>query len=888
MTTTTWELNLKGNAATAAKRAHREVAALVKALRDLKDVAGPASKALAGVGGGDTSRRLRQQVNLIREQTRALKEQRATQAQRVRDDRATDRQRRVETKQQLDAHRAVARLNAQRAAAQRRQDALQASAARRQESESRRAEARAMGGRTRMDVAAPSRMGGRTRMDFAAGAAGRTRAEGVSERDIARGVAFQQRARALQVRHNARVAAQEQRAAQATARANDRQQRVDSRNNQSYFQRLSRMRQQSFRENERLRATQRRTEQQRQRSLDRTPGFGSLLAAGGRGAGVVVSGMMSIVSATLSAVVAIAGLAAGFAGLSLLIGGALLRMISFRESTVMTLQTLMRVPGEAGMSPAQQRAARGTAARDEFRWASQFARETPLDTQQVVGLRRQAATSGYQGEEARRMTSAAADAGALRPDDPTAGSRFILQMGQLRNSSRARSADYRPATQAAGVNEQAAMRRAAIAAGVVQRSGEADPAYQRRVDQAQGNGQITGRQMHDAILAEQNAQLGNQQHGDFARSQSGSLAATLSNLGEGFQAFVTSIEDIEALPGIVALKAMLRDVAATLAGTTNNGKALQAIFAGLVNDSAMFIGTIFGEGGFDGALSSAMETAKEVWPIIRAMASEFRGGFMEGFGPFLSELRQAASMARGDGQGLIQWARDFGRSLGIIATFMLRLTILVGQGWGLLIADFGRLAVHVEDVGGAINRFKASMLGMMNPLTRLRTILEGLSTLPGFGGLRPTVDALRSAEAFFGIGQQMGDGVAAGFRSRQAFMQGEISSVMASLPATARTDMQIKSPSRVMAEIGQYMAEGVTVGLDSGAGGVQSAMSSVVAPPSLPGMGGALGGMGAPSISIVVQVRGGASAEETGATIGERIEEILLGTFGRMQLTGGA
>lgn len=795
MPETTWKLTLKDGASSPAKRAHREVAALVRVLRDLEDVAPGASRALGGVVGAESIRNLRTQVGLTKELGREL---------------------------------------------------------RRNNSERRRANRPASG-------------------------VGRTRAEGMSTdpRALAEGVRFQQRARALQQRHGAQQLRQTQRDRAAETRAN-----------QNFFQRQSRMTQQSFRENDRLRAGQRRAEQQRQRSLDRTPGFGSLLAAGGRGAGAIVSGMMGIVSATLSAVVAIAGLAAGFAGLSLLIGGALLRMISFRESTVMTLQTLMRVPGEAGMSPQQQRAARGTATRDEFRWASQFARETPLDTQQVVGLRRQAATSGYQGEEARRMTSAAADAGALRPDDPTAGSRFILQMGQLRNSSRARSADYRPATQAAGVNEQAAMRRAAIAAGVVQRSGETDPAYQRRVDQAQGNGQITGRQMHDAILAEQNAQLGNQQHGDFARSQSGSLAATLSNLGEGFQAFVTSIEDIEALPGIVALKAMLRDVAATLAGTTNNGKALQAIFAGLVNDSAMFIGTIFGEGGFDGALSSVMETAKEVWPIIRAMATEFRGGFMEGFGPFLAELRQAASMARGDGQGLIQWSREFGRSLGIIATFMLRLTVLVGQGWGLLIADLGR----VEDFGNAVNRFKASILGMLNPLTQLRTILEGLSTLPGFGGLRPTVDALRSAEAFFGIGQQMGDGVAAGFRSRQAFMQGEISSVMASLPATARTDLQIKSPSRVMAEIGQYMAEGVTVGLDSGAGGVQSAMSSVVAPPSLPGLSRGMGGMGAP---IVVDVGGIhiSGAQDAAGVLDElrtKVEEIFVGVMERVALTGGA
>lgn len=810
MTATTWELNLKGNAPTAAKRAAREVAALVKVLRDLKDVAPLASRALDGVAGPSTIRNLRTQVGLTRELGREM---------------------------------------------------------RKNNTESRRANRPAGGGAVNR---------------------GRTRVEGFTPGELARMETMNRRRRERDAAADVAGGRRASQRMQQSFRENDRLRRQSARNQSALDlgagRAASRAMQRSFRENDQIRAGHQRAEARRARALAGPTGMGALLAGGGRGLGMVANGIAAIVSATLSAVMAVAGLAAGFGALAFMIGGALLRMISFREGTIMTLQTLMRVPGEANMSPAEARAARTTAARGEFRWASQVARETPLDTQQVVGLRRQAATSGYQGAEARQMTLSAADVGALRPDDPTASNRFLLQMGQLRNSAVARSADYRPAAQAAGVNETAAIRRAAIAAGVVQRGGETETAYQRRIQTAQGNGSITGRQMHDAILAEQRSQLGGEA-GSFARSQSGSLAATLSNLGEGFQAFVTSIEDIENLPGILALKAMLREVADTLAGTTRNGKDLQAIFATIVNDSSMFVGTIFGEGGFDGALTSAMEAAKEIWPIVRAMASEFRGGFMEGFGPFIAEVRRAASAARGDGQSLIQFAREFGRSLGIIATFMLRLTMLVGQGWALLITDIGRL----EDFGNAVNRFKSSMLGMLNPLTHLRTILEGLSTLPGFGGLRPSVDALRSVEAFFGIGQDMGRGVAAGFRAQQGQMQAEISSVMASLPATARTDMQIKSPSRVMAEIGEYMAEGVTVGLDSGAGGVRSAMSNVVAPPSLPGFGGGLGAMGGINVGgVTIMVNG---AQDTAGVVDElrtKVEEIFVGLFERPALAGGA
>ncbi|MDB4931217.1 MAG: hypothetical protein JWM10_3701, partial [Myxococcaceae bacterium] len=111
---TRWSLKLEDKAAAAAKRIKREVRELNAAMRELKEASGLSDKAMRSMGGGDTYRRLRAQTGLIREQTRALKEQRATQAQRVRADRSAERQRRRETAQQLAAHGAVGRVSAQR------------------------------------------------------------------------------------------------------------------------------------------------------------------------------------------------------------------------------------------------------------------------------------------------------------------------------------------------------------------------------------------------------------------------------------------------------------------------------------------------------------------------------------------------------------------------------------------------------------------------------------------------------------------------------------------------------------------------------------------------------------------------------------------------------
>ena len=604
---------------------------------------------------------------------------------------------------------------------------------------------------------------------------------------------------------------------------------------------------------------------------------------------------LSITSTTFQLAGTLASLALTVGQVIFSLGHSVLQMIAFREGALMTLATLARTDGEGlrrGETPDQNsrrvRAQREQSAMGDYNWAQDFARSTPLNMTQVVEMQTQAAAAGYQGANRREMVAAAADAAALHPNDAGTGSRFLLQMGQLRNSSVARSADYRPAAQAAGISETAAMRRAAIAAGVVQRNGENESAYQRRIRTAQGNGQITGRQMHDAILDEQRAMLGGGQSGSFATSQAGSMAAVLSNLGEGAQAFVTSINAIENMPGVRALKGMLTQISDTLAGATENGVYLQTVFAKGLDAAAGMLGGVFGAGGFDGGLTTALAVARDFLPLVVQLASELRGGFMEGIEPLVVGAKQAGGAVgglRGFLASVIPDARGFARGLGVIAVFMLRITRATVQFVAALISA-GRFLPDLE----------AGFRGAANPIA---LILNGLNLARAGAGnaansairdaILPPGTRRRAVADWLGIGQSMGDGVAAGFRDRQAHMQAEISSVMASLPATARSDMQIKSPSRVFAEIGNYMAEGVTMGLDSGASGVQSAMSNVVAPPSLPGFGGAMGGGGGPVQIDVggIHIDGAQDREGILSDLRSQLEEMLVAAFERAQLMAG-
>lgn len=831
MTATTWELNLKGNAPTAAKRAAREVAALVKVMRDLRDVAGPASRALDGVAGPSTIRNLRTQIGLTRELGREMRKNNteSRRANRPAGGGAVNRGRtRVEgfTPGELQRLRVMEDRRRARSAA---------------------ADA-ADGRRSSQRMQQSFRENDRLRRQS------QSREGRESERHYRGIYASQQRAQAWGNRQNARAALQQQREGRANARWMERAQAQGHRDDANPFAALSR------------------------RASSAMPS--ELLALGGT-IGIAVSAltqlysaMVAITTATLQMVAGFGALALGLLSITASLGGAVLQMIAFREGTLMTLSTLMRVDGEDRMTPQQRQAARANAAEGELAWAQQFGRETPLSTQQVVELRTQAATAGYQGAEARAMTESAADAGALHPNDASTASRFMLQMGQLRNSAVARSADYRPAAQAAGVSETAAMRRAAIAAGVVQRGGETETAYQRRIQTAQGNGQITGRQMHDAILAEQRSQLGGGS-GDFARSQRDSMAAVLSNLGEGFQAFVSSMAGVERMPGVVALKTMLQQVAATLAGATNTGKRLQAIFGGLLNRAAGFVGTLFGADGVDGFITDVMDGFKDLMPLIQAVAEEFKGGFMEGIQPLIAGFREVGGAAGGIRAALLAVlpdVRDFAKGLGSTLVLMLqitRATLELQAAFIIAMRSFAQnpaaAMAEAEGVAGLSESERAIAAEQMRN---------------GVGGQDP---------AMHGVGANMADGVSAGFESRQADMQARMRAVMATLPQTANSELQIKSPSRVMAEVGEYMAEGVTVGLDSGAGGVQSAMSNVVAPPSLPGFGGGLGAMGGVNVGgVVIHVNG---AQDTAGIVDElrtKVEEIFVGLFERPALAGGA
>lgn len=552
--------------------------------------------------------------------------------------------------------------------------------------------------------------------------------------------------------------------------------------------------------------------------------------------GGLFAGLAGIAASTVGLVTT---LAASFAGVAFQLGRSVLQMIAFREGALMTLATLARTEGEnprpgetADQTSRRVRQQREQRAGADFNWAQDFARRTPLNMTQVVELQTQAAAAGYQGAQAREMTSAAADAGALHPNDPTAASRFLLQMGQLRNSATARSSDYRPAMMAAGVNESAARRRAAASQGITQRAGEADAAYQTRVDGAR----ISGSAMHAAILAEQRAMLGGGASGSFAMSRSGGIGATLSNLDEGMQAFVTSISGLANGPGMLALRGVLTQVADTLAGATSNGKRLQALFASFIDGAAGAAAGLFGPGGFDGALTRVLDVAKEAWPVLREIVNAFGGTFLgqlrSQMGPLVAQMGDQGFV--GTLRMMVPYAASFGDFLGRVVGLSIRFTIAASE----MIAMLMQLGATFGVVFDLL-------------LTPFRLGFEGIHAM------------------FTGIGTAMTQGIVMGIRAGAGAVYTELGTMATGAVDTVKGWLGIHSPSRVFAnEVGAPIAAGIAVGLDRGRGPLDAALGDLVPVPSVGGPLGARAGLGGAVFQFNITVPPGTPAE-----VGEGIAE---------------
>ena len=102
--------------------------------------------------------------------------------------------------------------------------------------------------------------------------------------------------------------------------------------------------------------------------------------------------------------------------------------------------------------------------------------------------------------------------------------------------------------------------------------------------------------------------------GSFATAQGGTLTGTISNLRGAVLDFVTSIDDIENLPGIRALKDTLNGIVDALTGSGPTAERLRNTFSRIVDQASQFVADL--GGGRDGAaalMGRMLDAAERLW-----------------------------------------------------------------------------------------------------------------------------------------------------------------------------------------------------------------------------------------------------------------------------------
>ena len=546
------------------------------------------------------------------------------------------------------------------------------------------------------------------------------------------------------------------------------------------------------------------------------------------------------VATTVAAVSGVAAMELGRLGVEF--GRTAVDATAFQQSTMTQLETLLGSEGAA---------TRG------FSFAQTVARQTPLDSRQVFGSLSEATAGGFRGQWAEDMIAASADVGALNPTDAGASSRFLLQMGQMFQSAKISMADLRPAAQAARLAPNEVYNRAAVYAGMRQRRGESDAAWQTRRDAAVHSGRITGqmgvRGLEDAMMA----RTGGRQLGSIARDQSQTLTGVLSNLRSTTFDLLQSL-NLSKIPGMVAFRRFLVGLAGVLSPSTAQGKRLASVLGSLID---LLFGTLFGgdaSAGIEGTFSRMLDFLEAMIGVGRFLSPVLRalfGGILEGAGAALGPLVSAFSMLFGGktdkgASRLADAIRWIGRVVGFVFVALVVGTAAVMATFALVAAAFGVLFV-----GPIVAAIALVWLAWKS----LTAIVKGAPA----------------------VGRAMAEGLAAGIRSGISGIIDAATAAATAVTSTVRNVLKIRSPSRVMMQLGGFADEGFARGVEGGRSA--RAMGDVVEPPS----GRRLSAMGGGGINLTIVVeRGDSDPEDIGERAARRAIELITDWTEMQALSG--
>lgn len=272
---------------------------------------------------------------------------------------------------------------------------------------------------------------------------------------------------------------------------------------------------------------------------------------------------------------------------------------------------------------------------------------------------------------------------------------------------------------------------------------------------------------------------------------------------------------------------------------------MTAIAAGTVimGPALVAIGAVVGSLGKLAMAFRALGLAVMSNPIMAAIAVIAGGAYLiyqnwdwlsEWFGAVWQGIKDACSAAwqgvKNAWNGAVEWFRKLGSDISAAAT----------EKWNAMVGDM--TAIWDQIKGGAAaawDTVKSTITGALDAAVAkvtdlIRVFTDAWEKVKGIG--QAIADAFTGADdldtrlekdrqKWIDLGRNTSTGYVLGIGQGMEVNRGEIRRYLGIPAEIARDELQIRSPSRVFAQIGRFLMEGLGVGIEQGAGGVVTSMT---------------------------------------------------------------
>lgn len=552
---------------------------------------------------------------------------------------------------------------------------------------------------------------------------------------------------------------------------------------------------------------------------------------------------------------------------------------------------------------------------DIFKQAQALAKETPLDTDKVIGGIKQLVTAGFSGKESMTLFKSVADQAAKYADDEGMQDKVIQAFSRIKGRGVATGEDLE-SLRVAGFRAESIVQELlnnkglapafskikmdSVTAGgkakFVDQSKATQEAILKQVKEVMGKGQVGVYTLLNAAIASQ--EKGGKKIGDFAKTMGGSsLTGTISNFKSAFGDLLKSV-DVQSWKGVQAFQGFLTRVSDALGGDVGKGllKTIQDIIdallggldkigdkdiAGMVSRIAELgqsaVGVIKEAWGWLDRLLHGGDIGDDLGDILIDVAKYIGAGIWEG-------VKNAGSIMRErEGEKAAKFQAKYGVSMEVAKA--------KASSMGMNMSEFTKM------LGGARKAFIAQGGGVDMSKTSEISEWRSKQASSGFGALfgkqtltksldEVVLDAMLAADSRVTASSlpmlnSRATGATDAFNSSTMAMRGPYDNMFATgkdaalgFEQGAREQLDSHSPSRTMAQVGEDAAMGLIMGTREGNRKGQQEGTG--------GRGGVVVHVGGISVGDV----GGRDPDVVGMAIAASLERELTNIFERKAAEG--